>query len=82
MKRPKCPPKGKVIVLSNSYFDEWNPDIVPKLFNNVADAEEWIRDVLDEEGGDLYVILSIESYIWTQVNIRKHVRKNEHTKQL
>ncbi len=71
MKKPKSPPKGKVLVLTNSFFDEWCPDIVPMMFDNVADAEEWITTKLNEEPGDLYVICSIESFSWASIKIHK-----------
>jgi hypothetical protein len=75
MKQPECPPRGKVMVLCNSFFEEWKPDIVPIMFDNTADAEEWIRAKLEEEPGDLYAIVSIESYFWAKVSICKRVRK-------
>ncbi len=75
MKQPECPPKGKVIVLSNSFFKEWNPDIVPEAFDNIADAETWIKAKLDEEPGDLYVIVSVEAMFWASIKIHKHTRK-------
>ena len=74
MKRLKCPPKGKVLVLSNSFFEEWKPDIVPEQFNNAAAAEAWIRAKLEDEPGDLYVIVSIKSFFWAQAKISKRVR--------
>ena len=75
MKQPECPPKGKVMVLSNSFFTEWRPDIVPEVFDNVADAETWVRAELDVTPGDLYVVVSIEAFFWAQVNVRKQARK-------
>ena len=77
MKQPECPSKGKVIVLSNSFFEEWKPDIVPEQFDDAAAAETWIRAKLDEEPGDLYVIVSVESMFWAHIQIRKLARKNE-----
>ena len=63
------------MVLSNSFFSEWKPDIVPLMFESTADAEEWIRTKLDEEPGDLYVICSVESILWASVKIHKSKRK-------
>jgi len=75
MKQPECPPKGKVMVLSNSFFEEWKPDIVPEQFDDTAAAEEWIRAKLDEEPGDLYVIVSVEAMFWASIKIHKQTRK-------
>jgi hypothetical protein len=77
MKQPECPPKGKVMVLSNSFFEEWKPEIVPEMFDDAVAAEEWIRAKLDEEPGDLYVIVSVESMFWAQIQIRKSERKKK-----
>lgn len=75
MQQPECPPKGKVLVLSNSFFAKWEPDIVPQMFDNAADAEEWIRTTLDEEPGDLYVIVSVEAFFFASIKVHKHKRK-------
>lgn len=75
MEQPECPPKGKVLVLSNSFFAKWSPDIVPEMFDNVADAEEWIRTKLGEEPGDLYVICSVETFFWASIRVHKSGRK-------
>ena len=77
MRQPESPPKGKVMVLSNSFLDEWKPDIVPEMFNNVAEAETWIRANLDEEPGDLYVICSVEAMFWAQIEIRRQPRRKK-----
>lgn len=77
MKQPECPPSGKVMVLSNSYYAEWRPDIVPLMFDNAADAEEWIRAKLDEEPGELYVIISVEAMFWASIKIHKNTRKKK-----
>lgn len=75
MKQPECPPKGNVLVLSNSFFEEWRPDIVEQTFNTVADAEEWIKDKLEEEPGDLYIIVEQVKLFWAQINIKSQGRR-------
>ncbi len=80
MKQPKCPPKRKVIVLSNSFFEEWKPDIVPLMFDNAADAEEWIRAKLDEEPGELFVVCSVETMFWASIKVHKNTRKKKNGK--
>ncbi len=75
MKQPECPPRGKVMVLSNSFYAEWKPDIVPLMFDNAVEAEEWIRAKLDGWPGDLYVIVSVESLFWASIKIHKNVKK-------
>ncbi len=74
MKRPKLPIKGKVIVLRNSFFEEFKPDIVDE-FSSVEVAEKWIRDTLQEEPGDLYIICEIGSYFWSQVTVKTSRRR-------
>ena len=78
MQQPECPPKGKVLVLTNSFFAEWKPDILPEMFDNAALAEEWIRTTLDDEPGDLYVICSVESFFWASIKVHKQTRKKKH----
>lgn len=63
------------MVLSNSFFEEWRPDIVPKTFADAAEAEEWIKAKLEEEPGDLYIICSVEAMFWASIKIHKSVRK-------
>ena len=69
MKRPKMP-EGKVLVLCNSFFSEWRPDVVEETFDYVSDAEDWIKEKLREEPGDLYIIVEPIKTYWAQVNIR------------
>ena len=76
MQQPECP-KRKVLVVSNSFFAEWKPDIVPETFDTVEAAEEWIRAKLDEEPGDLYVICPVAAMFWTSIKIHKHVMRKK-----
>lgn len=75
MKQPESPPKGKVLVLCNSFFEKWEPDIVPETFDNAEVAEQWIKAKLEEEPGDLYVICTVEAFYWASVKINKRTRK-------
>ena len=75
MQQPENPPKGKVLVLSNSFFAEWRPDIVEETFDSVKDAESWIKEKLKEEPGDLYVIVDVVSLFWAEIQVRKQNRR-------
>lgn len=76
MKQPECPPAGKVIVLSSSFFAEWKPDIVPEMFDSVKDAQDWIKQKLEEEPGDLYVICSVLEFSWAEIQVKTLKRKS------
>lgn len=69
MKRPKLPKKGSVAVLSSSYFEEFKPELAT-VCDNVEDAEEWIKQKLLEEPGDLFMVCPILSVHWASV--RRH----------
>ena len=69
MRRPKLP-EGKVLVLCNSFFNEWQPDVVPEIFDHVSDAQDWIKMRLRDEPGDLYIIVEPLKTYWAQVSIR------------
>jgi len=75
MQQPECPPKGNVLVLSNSFFAEWRPDIVEETFKDVAAAEAWIEAKLEDEPGDLYVIVSVTAMFWASIKIHRSARK-------
>lgn len=75
MQQPECPPSGKVMVLRNSFFAEWKPDIVEEMFDSVVDAEEWVKDKLENEPGDLYVIVEQVKMFWAQIKIKSQGRR-------
>jgi len=77
MKVPMKPPAGTCLVLCNAHLDEFDPE-VEEICCSYKEALDYVEATIDEEPGNLYMVVRIEELWFHEVKVKRQTRGGTH----